>query len=73
MLKNYPATQLLLLSLIVLMAMAFITPFVREWYLCAAMLDSLKFVVKVICGLLLIGTVIDLVDGINFWRQKHSR
>ena len=47
MLKNYPATQLFLLSSLILMILLLITPLVREWYIFAAVLGSLKFVVKV--------------------------
>ena len=73
MLKDYPATQLFLLSSILLMALFFLTPLVKEWYVCAAILNSLKFVVKVICGFLFICTVIDIVDAMHLRKQKHSR
>lgn len=73
MLKAYPATQLFLISSAVLMTMILITPLVKEWYLVAALLESLKFVIKVICGLFLLGTIIDILDGIQFWKHRHSR
>ncbi len=71
MLKDYPATQLFLISFVVLMALFFITPLVAEYYYCAAVLDSLKFIVKVCCGFLLFFTVIDIIDGMNARKQKQ--
>lgn len=72
MLKDYPATQLFLLSLLSLMAMVFITPFVSEWYVCAAALNSLKFITKVICVFFLFFTIIDMINLFHFKNQKHS-
>lgn len=74
MLKNYPATQLFLLALTVLAILSFITPLVKVWnvYL-FPVLDSLTFVIKVICGFLFYFTIIDIIDGIHLQKQKHSR
>jgi len=72
MLKDYPATQLFLISSVILLAMVLLTPLVREWYICVAILDSLKFIVKVICGLFLLCMVIDVIDAIHYHNHKHS-
>lgn len=70
MLKDYPATQLFLISLLTLIALALITPLVKDYHYFAAMLDSLKFIVKVICGFFLFFTVIDIIDGIHARNQN---
>ncbi|MDF2570170.1 MAG: hypothetical protein K0R55_1774 [Sporomusa sp.] len=69
MLKDYPATQLFLLSLVVLMVLVLITPLVREWYFFAQLLDSLKFIVKIICGFFLFCIVV--LDGVFSRKHKH--
>lgn len=71
MLKDYPATQLFLISLMVLTFLVLITPVVKEYHYFAAVLDSLKFIVKVFCGFLLYFTVIDIMDGMNVRKHKH--
>lgn len=70
MLKNYPATQLFLISILVLLALVLITPLMKDYYNFSAILDSLKFIVKVICGFLLFFTLIDLVDLIHARKQN---
>jgi uncharacterized membrane protein YozB (DUF420 family) len=62
MLKAYPATQLFLLSLVILLVFFCISPFVKEWHYFAALLDSLKFIVKVICGFFLLCTLIEIKE-----------
>ena len=72
MLKNYPATYLFLLSLIFLMALAFITPIVGGWHIVFAMvLRILNFTVVVTCGFFLLVTVIELADGMVFKKRLH--
>jgi hypothetical protein len=71
MLRDYPATQLFLLSLVVLIILVFITPMVKEWHVFSLMLDSLKFLVKVICGFFLICTVV--IDGGSAFSKIKSR
>jgi|GEM_PF-1159785 len=73
MLRNYPTTQLFLISLVVLLALVFVTPLVSELnFYFASVLESLKFIVKVVCGLLLFGTiVIDIIDGVNYRNHGH--
>jgi len=67
MLRNYPPTQLFLISLLVLV---YVTPLVSGYF--AAVLVSLKFIGKVVCGLLLFSTiVIDIVDGANSRNLGH--
>lgn len=74
MLKNYPATQLFLLALAVLVVLTFISPFIKVWNVSLfPILDSLTFVMKVICGFLFYFTMIDIIDGINLQRHKHIR
>lgn len=71
MLKDYPATQLFLLWSLVFIVLFFITPFAKEWHYFASVLDSLKFIVKVICGFFLFFTIIDIINGIFLRKQKH--
>jgi hypothetical protein len=73
MLKDYPATQLFLLSVLILMIMVFITPILSGWHVYfAAVLDSLKFIVKVICIFFLFCTVIEVLeDGVHFRKHHH--
>ncbi|QDR83014.1 hypothetical protein [Sporomusa termitida] len=70
MLKDYPATQLFLISLVVLLILIFITPFIREWHVWALLLDSLKFIVKVICGFFLLCTIV--IDGESIFAKIKS-
>ncbi|SMD08786.1 hypothetical protein [Sporomusa malonica] len=69
MLKDYPATQLFLLSLVVLMVLIFITPLVKEWHIFAEVIDSLQFIVKIICGFFLFCIVV--IDGVFSRKHKH--
>jgi hypothetical protein len=73
MLKDYPATQLFLISLVFLVFLVFITPIASGWHVYfAAVLDSLKFIVKVICVFFLIGTVVDVLKaGAHFRKHYH--
>ena len=71
MLKNYPATQLFLISVAVLLALVLITPLVKELALISAMLSSVKFIVKVVCGFFLLFTIIDIIDGFHAYKQHQ--
>jgi hypothetical protein len=71
MLKDYPATQLFLITSGLLIILILITPLVKEWYLISAALSSVKFIVKVICGFFLLGTIIDIIDGIHSRKHHH--
>lgn len=71
MFKDYPATQLFLLSLLGLTVLILITPFIKEWHYCAALLDSIKFIVKVICGFFFYFTIIDVINGLFSRRRKQ--
>jgi hypothetical protein len=71
MLKNYPATQLFLISAVLLLALVLITPLVKELALISAMLSSVKFIVKVICGFFLLFTIIDIIDGLHAHKHHH--
>ena len=73
MFRDYPATQLFLISLVVLLSLVLITPLVREWHIFAALLDSLNFIVKIICGFFLFFMIIDIVDNVHTRKQKHIR
>lgn len=72
MLKDYPATQLFLISAAVLLALVLLTPLVKELALVSAMLSSIKFIVKVVCGFFLLFTIIDIIDGFNSRKHHHS-
>jgi len=71
MLKDYPATQLFFISSAILIALVFITPLVKELALVSAMLSSIKFIVKVVCGFFLLFTIIDIIDGIHSRKHHH--
>ncbi|MBP2636448.1 MAG: hypothetical protein H6Q72_2355 [Firmicutes bacterium] len=71
MLKDYPATQLFLISAAVLLALVLLTPLVKEMALVSAMLSSIKFIVKVVCGFFLLFTIIDIIDGFHSHKQHH--
>ncbi len=72
MFKNYPATYLFLLSLVLLVALAFITPIVGGWHvICAMILKILNFTVTVTCAFFLFGTIIEVVNGMLFKRRLH--
>ena len=70
MLKDYPATQLFLISLVVYLLLVFITPLIREWHVWALLLDSLKFIVKVICAFFLFCTIV--IDGGSIFSKLKS-
>lgn len=72
MLKNYPATQLLLISSLILIALVLLTPLVTKWYFVSAVLSSVKFILKVICGFFLLFTIIDIMDGIHSHKHHHT-
>ncbi len=72
MLKDYPATQLFLISIAILTTLFLITPLVKEWYFVAAALSSLKFILKVICGFFLLFTIIDIIDGMHSRKHHHT-
>jgi len=70
MLKNYPTTYLFLLSLISLMVLVAITSIVGGWHThVAAVMDVLNFTVKTICVFFLLGTIIEVADGM--FSRKH--
>lgn len=71
MLKNYPATQLFLISAAVLLALVLLTPLVKEMALVSALLSSIKFIVKVVCGFFLLFTIIDIIDVLNSHKHHH--
>ena len=71
MLKDYPATQLFFISAAILIALVLITPLVKELALVSAMLSSIKFIVKVVCGFFLLFTIIDIIDGIHSRKHHH--
>ncbi|GBG54976.1 hypothetical protein SPFL3102_01152 [Sporomusaceae bacterium FL31] len=71
MLKDYPATQLFLLWLFILVLLLFMTPFLTEWHYFASLLSSLKFIVKVICGFFLVCTLIEIKEILHSRKQKH--
>lgn len=70
MLKDYPATQLFLLSSGVLILLHFIATLVTEWHILAEVVDSLQFIVKFICGFFLFCMV--AIDGIFSRKHKHT-
>lgn len=72
MLKDYPATQLFLISLVILLILIFITPFIKEWHAWYLLLDSLKFILKVICGFFLLCTIV-IDGGAIFAKMKSPR
>lgn len=71
MLKDYPATQLFLISSAVLLILVLITPLVREYHDFSAILDSVKFLAKVLCGFFLFFTAIDIIDSVRSHRHHH--
>jgi hypothetical protein len=72
MLKDYPATQLFLISLVFLMFLVFITPIASSWHVYfAAVLDSLKFIVKVICGFFLFCMLFEVLEDVHFRKHHH--
>ena len=71
MLKNYPTTHLFLLSLVTLISLVIITSLAGGWHIyIAAVLDVLNFLIKVVCGFLLLGTVIEVSNDM-FSGRKH--
>lgn len=71
MLKDYPATQLFLLWLVILILLVFMTPLLAEWHYFSTLLNSLKFIVKVICGFFLVCTLIEIKELLHSRKQKH--
>jgi hypothetical protein len=72
MFKNYPATYLFLLSLVLLMTLTFITPIVGGWHMiCAMALKILSFTVTVTCAFFLFGTIIEVINGVLFKKRLH--
>ncbi|MBP2654749.1 MAG: hypothetical protein H6Q73_2318 [Firmicutes bacterium] len=72
MFNNYPATYLFILSLLFLMSLTFFTPLVEEWHiLIAILLESLIFVLKIICIFFLFSTIIELINNIHFRKRHH--
>lgn len=72
MLKNYPATQLFLITSAILITLFFITPLVKDFYLITAILSSVKFIFKVLCGFFLLFTIIDIIDGMHSRKHHHT-
>lgn len=71
MLKDYPATQLFLISSLILLVLLLIAPLTKDWNALAAVLGSLKFIVKVICGFFFFFMIIDIIDGLRLRKPKH--
>jgi len=72
MLKNYPTTHLFLLSLISLMVLVAITSLVGGWHTyVAAVMDVLNFTVKIVCVFFLLGTVIEVANGMLSRKHLH--
>lgn len=72
MLRNYPATYLFLLSLILLMALAFLAPIVEVWHIYFAIaLKIITFTVTIVCAFFLLVTIIELANGLFFRRHFH--
>lgn len=71
MLKNYPTTHLFLLSLVALMVLVAITSIAQGWHMyVAAVLDVLNFIVKVVCGFLLLGTVVEVFNDMLSQKKR---
>jgi hypothetical protein len=72
MLNNYPAAYLFILSLLSLLVLTFITPLVADWHiLIAILLESLSFVLRIICIFFLFSTVIELINNIHFKKRQR--
>jgi hypothetical protein len=71
MFKDYPAAQLFLLSLAAVLSLLFITPLVKEWHILAALLESINFILKIICGFFLFFIIIDIIDNVH--ARRHTR
>lgn len=67
MLKNYPTTQLFFLSLVTLIVLVSINSLAGGWPIyCTAILTILNFTIKIVCAFLLLGTFIEITNGMLF-------
>jgi len=72
MFRNYPATYLFILSLIIVLTLSVTTPIVSTWHLYfAIILKILNFMATVICAFFLLGTLIEVANGMFFRKHLH--